>query len=321
MQLAVVATVPAPLSTEVALDRNPAAVYLGRLGAGSRRAMAQKLGRAASLLAGEDFDAESFPWALVRYQHVGRLREALLEEGAAAATVNTILAAVRGVLREAWLLGEMTVEDYRRACEVDRVEAKPLPTGRDVSPAEVRALVAACEADATPAGARDAAMLAMLAVGMRRAEIVGCDLADLDLETGALRIIASKGGKSRIVYLAGAALDAVLDWLQVRGEEPGALLLPVDKWNRVGTRRLTTQAIYNALRDRQVEAGVAPMTPHDFRRTAAGSMLDAGVDIATVAAFLGHASVTTTQRYDRRGERAKAAAAGQILFPYSRRRS
>ena len=59
------------------------------------------------------------------------------------------------------------------------------------------------------------------------------------------------------------------------------------------------------------------ISSHDFRRTYAGELLNVGQDIATVAALLGHAKkVETTVRYDRRGERAKEAAAACISVPY-----
>ena len=63
------------------------------------------------------------------------------------------------------------------------------------------------------------------------------------------------------------------------------------------------------------------MTAHDLRRTFAGDLLDAGQDIVTVAGLMGHSSVTTTQRYDRRGERAREAAAAFISVPYSGRKA
>ena len=58
-----------------------------------------------------------------------------------------------------------------------------------------------------------------------------------------------------------------------------------------------------------------PFTPHDLRRTFAGEMLDAGVDLVTVQKLMGHASPVTTSRYDRRDEKTKMDAATKIHFP------
>ena len=70
------------------------------------------------------------------------------------------------------------------------------------------------------------------------------------------------------------------------------------------------------LRKRAAQAGVDEMTPHDLRRTMVGDMLDAGADLATVQKVCGHASPTTTARYDRRPEEAKRKAAGLLHVPY-----
>lgn len=61
------------------------------------------------------------------------------------------------------------------------------------------------------------------------------------------------------------------------------------------------------------------MSPHDFRRTFVGDMLDWGVDIVTVANIAGHASIDTTLRYHRRQEETKRVAAGKLHFPYLRK--
>ena len=80
-------------------------------------------------------------------------------------------------------------------------------------------------------------------------------------------------------------------------------------------RRLNAQTIYDVLKKRALQAGVGDFSPHDFRRTFVGDMLERGVDIATVANIAGHASVDTTRRYDRRPEETKKKAAKVLDFP------
>jgi integrase/recombinase XerD len=118
------------------------------------------------------------------------------------------------------------------------------------------------------------------------------------------------------VPLAGGAARAVGDWVALRGAAPGALFLPVNKGGAIRGAGLSAAAIYKVLQKRLGQAGVAELSPHDFRRTFVGDLLDAGIDLATVQQLAGHASVTTTARYDRRGEAAKRKAVEVLHFPY-----
>lgn len=301
-------------------SKNPAAVYLARLtSANSRRTMHNALNTIAAL---DGKDAYMLDWSRLRYQHTAAIRAHLAEQYAPA-TANKLLSALRGVLREAWRLELMSAEDYQRAVDLENIKAETFPAGRDLSFGEIRALADVCMADSSPAGVRDAAILGMLATcGVRRAELVAIDITDLDPESGQLRIRSGKGRKDRTAYATHGTLEALRDWLRERGTESGALFHPINKGGRIQYgMSMTAQAVYKMLEKRGAQAGLKTFTPHDFRRTFVGDLLDRGVDIATVAKLAGHADVKTTARYDRRPETVKRDAAAKLHFPYQPRRS
>ena len=259
---------------------------------------------------------EACPWHELRFAHVAALRT-LFAERFAPATANKYLSAIRQVMRQAWLLGMMDGEDYQRAATVRNVKGSRLPAGRALDGGELRALFAAC-ADGTAGGARDAAAFAlMFGCGLRRAEAVAADVADYDPESGALCVIG-KGNRERIVYAptgGQAALDA---WLAIRGEDAGPLLAPVSKAGTVQAGKgMSAQALMLRLKRRAKQARIAECSPHDLRRAFVSSALEAGADLALVQALAGHASPTTTARYDRRPEAARAAAAKLVHVPFT----
>lgn len=309
---------PSSLSPSIqrGAHRKPAAVYLARLAPGSRRTMKQALDSIAGLLTENRSDAQSFPWAALRYEHTNVVR-AKLAERYAAATANKMLAALRGVLREAWRLQEMNAEDFHRAIDLPGVKGSPLPKGRALGAGELRALFEACAQDASPAGRRDAALLAVLyGAGVRRAESVKFDLDDYNVETGALTVRGGKGNKDRVGYASNGSKDALDAWLLVRGSEPGPLFVPINKGGNMSLRRMSDQAIWKMIQKRAKEAGVKKFSPHDLRRSFCSDLLDNGADIAVVQQLAGHSNIATTARYDRRGEKAKQKASELLLVPY-----
>ena len=299
--------------------QDPLQAYLNSLAPASRVAVTKRL-RAVARVIGVP-DATMLPWPQLRFHHVEHIRSRLLEEQAAPATVNLTLAVLRGISRYARNFGLMTAEDYDRIRDVKLARGERLPAGRSIPSGELVALVEACAADPTVAGTRDAAILAVLYIGgVRRAELAALDLADYTADPPGLRIRHGKGNKERLLPLTGAASAALDAWVARRGKGPGALFVPLTKGGGLGQGHVTSDAIYKVLVKRAKEAHIAHLSPHDFRRTFVGDLLDAGVDLSTVQQLAGHASVTTTARYDRRGEATRRKAVEALRFPVPRPR-
>ncbi|MDQ3705393.1 MAG: tyrosine-type recombinase/integrase [Chloroflexota bacterium] len=297
--------------------RHPARVYLARLAVGSRPAMLGALQVAAELLSGGRCDWVTMPWHLLEAQHTKALR-AELAQRYAPSTANKMLSAVRGVLREAWELGLMPGEQYHRATAFRTVRGERLLRGRALGGGELKALFAACKADAQPTGARDAALIAVLyGSGLRRSEAVALDVASYNSEEGSLTVRAGKGNKDRICYTASGQSRLIDAWLKLRGGHAGPLFCAIAKGGKIKERRLTDRAVLYIVQRRAKQAGVEHFSPHDLRRTMIGDLLDAGADISTVQKLAGHANVATTVRYDRRDEATKKRAAKLLNIPSS----
>ena len=145
---------------------------------------------------------------------------------------------------------------------------------------------------------RDLAIVELLyGSGLRVAELCGIDRADLDPERGRVTVLG-KGAKERVVPLSRPALDAVSRWLRgvderraagdpAEVEDPRAVFV-----NRRG-RRMTPRDVRRVIDARTV----SPTHPHALRHTFATHLLDGGADLRVVQELLGHADVSTTQRY------------------------
>lgn len=300
--------------------QNPAVVYLTRFTTRTgRQTMHQALRTVASLLFPSSPDVFTFPWHQVRYHHTQAVRT-LLAERYAPATANKLIAALRGVLRTAWRMGLMSMEDYYRAADIPSVRGQTPPAGRYVPKGELAAMLDVCD-DGTPAGVRDAAIIALLyGCGLRRAELVQLTVNDYDRTNNTLRV-HGKGNKWRIVPVASGAVQALQEWLAVRGEAPGALFCSIRKGGHITSQGITTDTVYDILKRRTEQANVQPLSPHDLRRTFISDLLEAGVDINAIQRLVGHSQITTTARYDRRPDAVVRKAIDLIHVPYAPRRA
>lgn len=300
------------------LDQHPVAVYLSQLSEGSRPTMLSSAETIARMLGST---ALELPWHELRYQHVAALRSKLADKYQPA-TANKMLAALRGVLLQCSKLGLMSFEDYRRAVAFKPVQGTRVQKGRALSEEEIGEIFRSMDMD-TVSGARDAAMVAVLyGSGLRRSEATGLKVGDVNFEERAL-LVHGKGNKERKVYFDEGVFQALKHWMSVRGEggsdEP--LLLPVDMMGNAYLRRMSDQAVRRRLEWIGKKLSLKAFSPHDLRRTFITRLLDKGVDIGTAQKLAGHSQVTTTQKYDRRGEEAKKRAVDVLEVPFSLRES
>lgn len=147
--------------------------------------------------------------------------------------------------------------------------------------------------------ARDRAVMEVLySSGVRVSELVGLDWRHVDFSLGVVKVLG-KGSRERIVPVGEAALAALRDYADhqrtrwrrtARGEEPVFL-------NRSGNR-ITTRSVARIVEKYLTLAGVpVRMGPHGLRHTFATHLLNAGADLRSIQELLGHASLSTTQRY------------------------
>ena len=137
---------------------------------------------------------------------------------------------------------------------------------------------------------RDRAILELLyATGLRVGEAAGLEVADVDFGGGLVRV-RGKGDKERLVPIGRQALRAVEAYLD--GRRKGPLFL-----NGRG-KRLTVRSLHRIVRAAAKRAGLhRPVSPHTLRHSFATHLLDQGADLRVIQEFLGHARLSTTQRY------------------------
>jgi site-specific recombinase XerD len=250
-------------------------------------------------------------------------------ENKAPATINQKLAAIRWYARRIadhaldYAGDKELAEHAARVATVEDVKGERPEKGRHIAPGELSALLQACKDDKSPAGIRDAALISLAwTTGLRREEISRIKLQDLTRTDEGIDItISGKGQKVRTVFIDDGALSYLLDWLDTRGTDPGRVFCSINKSGKIAPAgTLSGEALRLVLEKRSAQAKLStPITWHDFRRTFAGNLWEAGVDGSTIQDLMGHATQDLTKRYDRRPKSRLRQAVKVLHVPYSPR--
>ena len=211
-------------------------------------------------------------------------------DGVTAATRARHLAAVRGLFR--YLARHHGVTNPAPTLIGTPRRSPPVP--RALTPDAALAVATTIGDNATLpwVAARDTALFTLLyGAGLRIAEALALDLRDAVPGAAAMRVMG-KGRKERIVPLLPAVSASLDAW---RAVHPGGLAL----FPGIRGRRLNPGVVQRTMRVFAQQAGLSHATPHALRHSFATHLLAGGADLRSIQELLGHASLSTTQRYTR----------------------
>lgn len=266
--------------------RNPRTLAAYRADLESFRAFsgAASTGEASSrLLAGSHGEANGT--ALAYKAH-------MTDHGLQAATINRRLAALRSLVKLANTLGMVPW-----MLSVENVRAQAYRDTRGPGRDGFRSMLDAAQAQRGPKALRDVVLLRLLHdLGLRRGEVVGLDVADLDLAESRLFILGKARSQKEPITLPEPTKAALAAWLEVRGTEAGPLFLNFDRAKKGS--RLTGTAVYYIVSGFGAEAGLT-VRPHGLRHLAITSALDLTKgDVRAVQRFSRHKDVRVLSTYD-----------------------
>jgi len=233
-------------------------------------------------------------------------------DGYSPAYINKHLSALRGVIKECWNEDLVSTDTYMKIKEIPNVKGSGGEAGRSIEPREMAALLAACaEAPNEATRLRDTAIILVLqSTGMRRAELASALIERYDRRERHLQI-TGKGRKKRKVWIHKRAVPALEEWLSKLGRT-GPMFPAINRYGKIQQRAIGPGAVNDIVERYRVRAKLAPMSPHDFRRTAIGDLYDAKGDSQQVSKVAGHAQSSTTDKYDRRGDRGLRALTDKL---------
>lgn len=228
-------------------------------------------------------------WPDLQVAHLRELVAQLYKGGLSGRSIARLLSAVRALY--AYLIREGVCQHDPAAGIRPPKGPRMLPKVLDVDRAQQ--LLDSPVADDFSA-CRDHAILELLySSGLRLSELVGLNIADIDLAQG-LVVVLGKGNKQRMLPVGSKAVAAIEHWLTVRGQvksQDQALFIGVRG------RRMSPQLVRERVRQAGVRDLGQHLHPHMLRHSFASHILESSHDLRAVQELLGHADISTTQIY------------------------
>ena len=230
---------------------------------------------------------------------VTRYRMYLEGRGLAANTINQQLAAVRRLAHEAADAGLLCPDLAAGITRVKGVKQLGFRSGNWLTLDQSTAVLNHACGDSVRAK-RDYAMLAMLlGCGLRRSELVGLEIREVQTRQGHWAIVdlIGKGRRVRTVPIPQWAKRALDLWITAAGITDGRIFRAVTKRGKVWSKGISQNVVWYVVRDCCKSVGLEHIAPHDLRRTCAKLCHSGGGEPEQIQFLLGHASVQTTERY------------------------
>ncbi len=256
------------------------------------------------------------PVASATVEDLERWVASMRADGLASSTIARRASAVRSYFRHLALIGAR--EDNPAAELALPRRQRRLP--RALSPAETERLIDAAVGN-TPRTLRDRALVELLyGAGLRVSEAVGLEKSAVDLDARIVRVLG-KGDKERLVPLGRPAAEAVRRYLALGRPHLDRRYRPELFLNARGGP-LTRAGAFLILRRLAERAGLEPerVHPHLLRHSFATHLLEGGADLRSVQEMLGHADLSTTERYTHVSDRRRREAYFQA-HPHARRKA
>jgi integrase/recombinase XerC len=224
-------------------------------------------------------------------------RQYMIDQDLSASTINRRLAAIKALVRLANVLG---IADW--SLSVPGMKAKSYKDTSGPGLEVVKKMIAILDSDPnTPSKKRSQAMISLLFdLALRRSEVAGVDMKDVDLERKRL-LIKGKGHdeKDEFVTLPDRAVTALKEWIEVRGDHKGPMFLNFDPAGK-GDGRLSCRSINRIVGKLGARAG-AKVSPHGLRHSSITTALDeVDGNVRAVQQFSRHKDVRTVMTYDDR---------------------